>query len=234
VIDGVDHHGPLAERPLRGQSGRVWGGYCSARSTAASRGNSHHLAIFHGALLAAERDPMLNRGFLDFVSHSRPAAADFPSPYTADTGSYVYTVFSSDPAGPAIVDVRAGRLVARWNFRAGDPRFRILLQLDGSVWIRNDADLPALDRPGGAGDGPSFNLAELDWERVSADAEQNMNRLDDGGEVPLGPGAAVAADLARVTGMGVVLSRLADGLSSAGVPTSVQLMELRLEGLAAQ
>ena len=66
-------------------------------------------------------------------------------------------------------------------------------------------------------------FGDLHWERVSAEAETNMNTLDRGSEVPMGSPQSGQADLTRVTGMGVVLSHLPDS-------QSVQLMGIGLEG----
>lgn len=234
-----------SETPIQSLSGLRWGGYCAARATTAAQGNTHDLVISNPEPLGIGDKGC--QSFIDFVAHNTIAASDFPTPYNEQTGSYVYTPFADNPHLPAMVDGQGpAKFRVGWDYLSGHPTFRFLIQTDCGRWFRSTADLPMVSMKALNGEKPwtrqdmrpsekielmqSFELAKLSWERISAPAEANMNKLDNGGEVPLGRWQAGRPSLDRITGMGVIVSSLAEGAILQGAPSSIHLMGLVLEG----
>ena len=244
TIDTLDALGAGEESPIQGLSGLRWGGYTAARSMSVAGGNTHDIAILN--LENLDHGRFGRQSLIDFRSHNVLAASDFPDPYDARTGSYVYTLFSSRPRGPSSVDCSAdARFKVAWNYGTGHPAFRFLIQTEDGQWYRSTRDLPMIGVLATYGKEPwihadmtrrqkidrmqVFELSTLEWERVSEAAEADMNRLDDGGETPLGEARTGLPDLSHVTGMGVVITRLGDGETGTGLPLSIHLMGLMLE-----
>lgn len=251
--DGVVDTRRAGETITRGLSGMAWGAY-----TGSSRGTDHAIDIFN--LEGGLGTGTLANSHMRFRRHSQASAGDFPAGYSdplggggmgAELGSYIYTLFSSNTSVPQSIDARQGLFKIGLSHDQGVDQtgtivFRFLIQTDGLEWYRSSpvetGNVRLLENPFGGNASndltaagredllSTHDFATVTWEQVGGAAETNMNALNDGGEVALGSGAGTSPNLANVTGMGVLISNLAEGRNLSGQPNDVDVIGILIEG----
>lgn len=254
----LDNTRPANETPRRGRStiaggSRLfWGAFSAANSVTNSPTIDNTVRVINseGALGAGT----LSNSYLAFTQHSAAAGTVFPVPYNEQTGSYAYTLFSSSSSTPQSIDITNGQFKVGISHKQSIPvstetiSFRFLIQTTGGKWYRSSPQSAVnINILGGGPFGgansngltaaarealfTAYPVSGMTWQRVSQAAEANMNVLNNGGEVPLGatqtdPGP----NLGAVTGMGILASELATGVTVGNLPNSIAVLGMILDG----